>query len=103
LPSTDKYEVLEELHFSQVDWYKTAASRYSVEIPRKKCNRAAVADGHALSNKNVRLFMYIWSSENMAWSPDVNTMFIDDEEHDNCFKEEQKASKIGAGGIDSII
>ncbi|KAI8888912.1 hypothetical protein K501DRAFT_320626 [Backusella circina FSU 941] len=90
LPTTDKYERLEEMHYTEVDWYRTTAKRYSVEIPRKKCNRAAVAEGHALSNKNVRLFMYIWTSENMAWSPDIHQMFVNDDDHENCFKEKQK-------------
>ncbi|CAO3683914.1 unnamed protein product [Rhizopus microsporus] len=66
LPTTDKYERLDELFRTQVSW----RSDCSVEIPLKKLNRATVVEGHAESNFNVRLFFYMWSTERIPWHPD---------------------------------
>ncbi|KAI8075445.1 uncharacterized protein B0P05DRAFT_597845 [Gilbertella persicaria] len=80
LPTTDKYERLDELFRADVDWYKhiDQSKSHTVEIPLKRLNRSVVVEGHASSNLNVRLFLYLWTSERMAWNPAPVQMFIDD-------------------------
>lgn len=91
LTTSDKYERLEELFRTEVDWHKTPnkANQYTVDIPLKKLNRSIVTEGHASSKLNVRLFLYLWSSERMAWSPTEISLLVENGE-DDCLTEEDK-------------
>lgn len=83
LPTTDKYERLDELFRSEVTWHQEdSKSGYSISIPLKKLNRSVITEGHASSNINVRLFLYLWSSERMVWSPSKIQLFVDQGEKD---------------------
>ncbi|KAI7898406.1 uncharacterized protein BX663DRAFT_525181 [Cokeromyces recurvatus] len=82
LPTTDKYERLEELFRIDVNWH-TNASNSSIDIPLKKLNRSIVVEGHASSNLNVRLFLYLWTSEFMSWTPSSDfKLFVDQNDKD---------------------
>ncbi|CAO3703042.1 unnamed protein product [Rhizopus stolonifer] len=65
LPTTDKYERLEELFRTKVEWKDTC----TVSIPLKLMNRARVGEGHASLEFNVRLFLYMWTTERIPCHP----------------------------------
>lgn len=102
LPTTDKYERLEELFRADVDWYKEdiKSKQYTVEIPLKKLNRSIVVEGHASSNINVRLFLYLWSSERMSWSPTNISLSVDNAEKGSLNDEDKKIHGYGFNHID---
>ncbi|KAL7333107.1 hypothetical protein PS15p_202055 [Mucor circinelloides] len=92
LPTSDKYERLDELFRSDVNWFKSPSKDgcYSLDIPLKKLNRSIVVEGHASSNINVRLFLYLWTSERMAWTPTTDIeLFIENKKID-CLSENDK-------------
>lgn len=101
LPTTDKYERLEELFRAEVDWFKqkNKANQYTIDIPLKKLNRSIVTEGHASSNLNVRLFLHLWSSERMSWNPSEISLSIK-ESGEDCLSEEDK--KIHGYGFNHI-
>lgn len=100
LPTTDKFERLEELYRADVDWYKQNNKQYTVEIPLKKLNRSIVVEGHASSKLNVRLFLYLWSSEHMAWNPTAVSLSVDDKENDCITIDDKKLHEYGFNHID---
>lgn len=87
LPTTDKFERLEELYKTDVDWYQQDKNAYTIDIPLKKLNTSIVVEGHASSKLKVRLFLYLWSSEHMAWNPDAVSLFVDNRD---CLTDEHK-------------
>ncbi|KAI9480462.1 MAG: hypothetical protein EXX96DRAFT_562816 [Benjaminiella poitrasii] len=91
LPTTDKYERLDELF--RVDNVKS-----SVTIPLKKLHRSIVVEGHASSSLNVRLFLYFWTSEFMAWTPSDNFQLLMDS--NDCLTESDR--KIHLDGFKHI-
>ncbi|KAG2199373.1 hypothetical protein INT47_001555 [Mucor saturninus] len=98
LPTTDKFERLEELFKSSVDWHQRQQDEYTIDIPLKKLNRSIVVEGHASSKLNVRLFLYLWSSEHMAWKPQAFSLSVDGKE---CITEDQrKLNDYGFSHID---
>jgi hypothetical protein len=102
LPTTDKYERLEELYRTDVNWYKEDINsrQYTIEIPLKKLNRSIVVEGHATSNLNVRLFLYLWSSERMAWNPTSISLNVDKNEKGSLSEEDKKIHDYGFNHID---
>lgn len=97
LPTTDKFERLEELYKSSVDWHQHAQEEFTLDIPLKKLNKSIVVEGHASSKINVRLFLYLWSSEHMAWNPQALHLSVDGKE---CITEEGK--KLHTYGFNHI-
>jgi hypothetical protein len=96
LPTSDKYERLDELFRSEVNWFKESSKDgcYSIDIPLKKLNRSIVVEGHASSNINVRLFLYLWTSERMSWTPATDIeLYVDNTEKD-CLSDSDKVSYI---------
>ncbi|KAI8366476.1 hypothetical protein EDC96DRAFT_607955 [Choanephora cucurbitarum] len=89
LPTTDKYERLDELFREDVDWHKhiDKSNIHTIDIPLKKLNKSVVVEGHASSNLNVRLFLYLWTSERMAWNPASLQLKIDD---NDCLDKKQR-------------
>lgn len=84
LPTTDKYERLDELFRSEVTWYKERSKcGYTIDIPLKKLNRSVITEGHASSKLNVRLFLYLWTSEHMSWTPSGIQLFVGQGEEDD--------------------
>lgn len=92
LPTSDKYERLEELFRADVDWFKAPRKdgRYSLDIPLKKMNRSIVVEGHASSNINVRLFLYLWTSERMAWTPTADIELCIDSKEGDCLSDNDR-------------
>lgn len=91
MPTTDKFERLDELFRSEVNWTKESGS-YSIDIALKKLNRSIVVEGHASSNINVRLFLYLWTSERMAWTPSDFKLLVDNSDKD-CLSKSDKVYK----------
>ncbi|KAI8987956.1 hypothetical protein BDF20DRAFT_297121 [Mycotypha africana] len=123
LPTTDRYERLEELfradlgaggwtcHPSDDDTDKKDGTKkktgprhvdYTLAIPLKKLNRSIVLEGHADSTLNVRLFMYLWSSERMAWTPHPEQLelLVDNAEKEN--NNNNTTSAVHAAGFKHI-
>ncbi|KAI8980918.1 hypothetical protein BDB01DRAFT_796081 [Pilobolus umbonatus] len=100
LPSTDKYERLDELVKMEVDWSKVERSVYSIEIPLNKIYRAIVAEGHASSKLNIRTFVYMWSSERMVFTPYCEALFIDKDDTNQFTKDDMTILKDGFKHID---
>ncbi|KAG2236937.1 hypothetical protein BDF21DRAFT_448642 [Thamnidium elegans] len=102
LPITDKFERLEELYRTEVDWHKLEndSKQYTVEIPLKKLNRSIVVEGHASSKLNVRLFLYLWSSERMAWTPSSISLSVDHSAEDCLSAQDKKLHEYGFNHID---
>ncbi|KAL9537916.1 hypothetical protein MBANPS3_011353 [Mucor bainieri] len=92
LPTSDKYERLDELYRADVDWFKSPCKdgRYSLDIPLKKLNRSIVVEGHASSNINVRLFLYLWTSERMAWTPTTDIELCIDSKERDCLSDNDR-------------
>ncbi|GAN01062.1 hypothetical protein MAM1_0004d00493 [Mucor ambiguus] len=92
LPTSDKYERLDELFRADVDWFKSPCKDgcYSLHIPLKKLNRSIVVEGHASSNINVRLFLYLWTSERMAWTPTTDIELCIDSKQGNCLSDNDR-------------
>ncbi|CAO0795466.1 unnamed protein product [Mucor circinelloides] len=92
LPTSDKYERLDELFRSDVNWFKSPSKDgcYSLGIPLKKLNRSVVVEGHASSNINVRLFLYLWTSERMAWTPTTDIELFVESKKIDCLSENDK-------------
>ncbi|CAO3629533.1 unnamed protein product [Mucor fragilis] len=89
LPTSDKYERLDELYRADVDWFKSPCKGgcYSLDIPLKRLNRSIVVEGHASSNINVRLFLYLWTSERMAWTPTADIEICIDSKEGDCLSD----------------
>lgn len=96
LPTSDKYERLDELFRSDVNWFKSPSKDgcYSLGIPLKKLNRSVVVEGHASSNINVRLFLYLWTSERMAWTPTTDIELFVESKKIDCLSENDKVSCV---------
>ncbi|KAG0868924.1 hypothetical protein G6F16_007677 [Rhizopus arrhizus] len=98
LPTTDKYERLDELFRTEVDWHH---DKVSVSIPLKRLNRAAVVEGHASSDFNVRLFLYLWSSERLPWLPEtLQQIAIDNEDWQALTETDQGLIRFGFHQLD---
>lgn len=91
LTTTDKYERLDELFRCEMTT-PSKKTGYTVDIPLKKLNRSVITEGHATSNLNVRLFLYLWSSERMVWTPppsDSIQLYVDQSENDTLTKSDR--------------
>ncbi|KAI8642553.1 hypothetical protein BD408DRAFT_443430 [Parasitella parasitica] len=98
LPTSDKYERLDELFRADVNWFKQSSKdgRYFIDIPLKKLNKSIVVEGHASSNIDVRLFLYMWTSERMSWTPTADLgLFVDDAEKDSLSESDKKIYSYG--------
>lgn len=100
LPTSDKFERLEELYRTDVDWHKQTSKECTVEVPLKKLNRSIVVEGHASSKLNVRLFLYLWISERMAWNPSSVSLSVDHKAEDCLTAEDKKLHGYGFHHID---
>ncbi|KAG1094770.1 hypothetical protein G6F42_018691 [Rhizopus arrhizus] len=105
LPTSDKYERLDELFRSDVNWFKSPSKDgcYSLGIPLKKLNRSVVVEGHASSNINVRLFLYLWTSERMAWTPTTDIELFVESKKIDCLSENDKQPNIRHVSVCAVI
>lgn len=77
-----------------MNWFKEPSKdgHYSIDIPLKKLNRSIVVEGHASSNINVRLFLYLWISERMSWTPATDIELYIDNTGKDCLSDSDRVS-----------